>query len=143
MSGRGHHHGTNPIVERYDKDADRYGHHWAPVLDASARDLLTRVEAEVRLPAEPTILDVGTGTGVLAFEALRRWPRATVLATDASSGMLGQAKAAAVTAGLEGDPRLRFAHCPADALTAGDASVDVVVSAFVYQVYCSGGSSLA
>ena len=134
MSGRGHHHGTDAIVERYDRDADRYGHHWAPVLDRSARELLGRVAAEVRLPAVPVILDVGTGTGVLAFEALARWPAATVIATDASSGMLRAATAAAAAAGLAEDPRLRFAHCPADTLEADDASVDAVVSSFVFQL---------
>lgn len=134
MSGREHHHGTSAIVERYDRDADRYGHHWAPVLDASARGLLDRVESEVRLPAAPTIVDVGTGTGVLALDAHRRWPAATVLATDASAGMLAQARHRAVAAGLEHDPRLRFAHAPADALDAADASVDLVVSSFVYQL---------
>lgn len=134
MSGRGHHHATNAIVDRYDRDADRYGHHWAPVLDRSARELLARVGVEARLPAVPVILDVGTGTGVLSFEALARWPAATVLATDASSGMLRAAKAAAAAAGLADEPRLRFAHCPADALAADDASVDVVVSSFVLQL---------
>ncbi len=134
MSGRGHHHGTDAIVERYDRDADRYGHHWAPVLGVSARELLARVAAEVRLPAAPVILDVGTGHGALAIEALACWPAATVIATDASAGMLREAKAAAAAAGLADDPRLRFAHRPADALGADDGSVDVVVSSFVYQL---------
>jgi len=134
MSGRGHHQGTDAIIERYDRDSDRYGHHWAPVLDRTARELLARVGAEARLPSAPAILDVGTGTGVLAFEALTRWPAATVIASDASSGMLRAAKAAAAAAGLAEDPRLRFVHCPADALQADDASVDVVVSSFVLQL---------
>ena len=125
----------NPIVERYDRDADRYGHHWAPVLDASARGLLARVAAEVRLPAAPVILDVGTGHGVLAFEALARWPAATVIATDASAGMLAQAREPErPRSGWPGDPRLRFQHAPAAALGVGDASVDLVVSSFVYQL---------
>ena len=134
MSGRGHHHGTNAIVERYDRDADRYGHHWAPVLDQAARDLLVRAAAEVRLPAAPTILDVGTGHGVLAFAALERWPDATVIAADASSGMLREARSAAARAGHGEDPRLRWAHAPADALGVPDGSVDLAVSSFVYQL---------
>jgi ubiquinone/menaquinone biosynthesis C-methylase UbiE len=134
MSGRGHHHGTNAVIERYDRDADRYGHHWAPVLDASARDLLDRVAAEIRLPAAPVILDVGTGTGVLALDALARWPTATVIAADASSGMLREARHRAAAAGRGEDPRLRFAHDPADRLREADTSVDLVVSSFVYQL---------
>lgn len=134
MSGRGHHHGTSLLIERYDRDADQYGHHWAPVLDTSARDLLDRVAGEVTLPPDPVILDVGTGHGVLAFAALERWPGATVIATDASSGMLREARAAAALGGLGDDPRLRFVHAPAEALGVPDASVDLVVSSFVYQL---------
>jgi SAM-dependent methyltransferase len=143
VSGRGHHHGTNPIVERYDRDADRYGHHWAPVLDASARGLLDRVATEVRLPAAPVIVDVGTGTGVLALDALRRWPYATVIATDASSGMLRQARHRAAAAGLDGDSRLRFAHVPADRLALADASADLLISSFVYQLVPDRPAALA
>lgn len=135
MSGRGHHHGTNAIVERYDRDADRYGHHWAPVLDQAARELIARAATDVRrLPAAPVVLDVGTGHGVLAFAALERWPAATVIATDASSGMLREARVAAARAGFGDDPRLRWVHAPADALGIPDASVDLVVSSFVYQL---------
>lgn len=135
MSGRGHHHGTNAIVERYDRDADRYGHHWAPVLDQAARELLARAATDVRrLPAAPTILDVGTGHGVLAFAATERWPAATVIATDASAGMLREARADAARRGLADDPRLRWVHAPADALGVPDRSVDLVVSSFVYQL---------
>jgi ubiquinone/menaquinone biosynthesis C-methylase UbiE len=135
MSGRGHHHATNAIVERYDRDADRYGHHWAPVLDQAARELLARAATEARrLPPDPTILDVGTGHGVLAFAALERWPGATVIATDASSGMLREARVAAARAGFGADPRLRWVHAPADALGVPDRSVDLVVSSFVYQL---------
>src|SRR5262245_53494106 len=119
---------SNPIVERYDRDADLYGHHWAPVLDTSARALPDRVATEGRIPARPTILDVGTGHGVLAFAALERWPDATVIATDASAGMLREAATRASARRLDDDGRLRFEHRPADALAEADASVDLVVS---------------
>jgi ubiquinone/menaquinone biosynthesis C-methylase UbiE len=135
MSGRGHHHATNAIVERYDRDADRYGHHWAPVLDQAARELIARAATDVRrLPAAPVVLDVGTGHGVLALAAMDRWPAATVIATDASSGMLREARTAAARAGFGDDSRLRWVHAPADALGVPDRSVDLVVSSFVYQL---------
>ncbi|MFN8624201.1 MAG: class I SAM-dependent methyltransferase [Chloroflexota bacterium] len=126
---------ANPVVERYDRDADRYGRHWAPVLDTSARALLARVATDVRrLPAAPVIVDVGTGLGVLALEALARWPAATVVATDASAGMLREAQATAARLGLGDDPRLRWVHAPAHALGLPDRSVDLVVSSFVFQL---------
>ncbi len=135
VAGHGSPPGGNPIVARYDRDAGRYGHHWAPVLDGSARALVVRAAIDVRrLPEAPVILDVGTGHGVLALAALDRWPGATVIATDASSGMLREARAAAVLAGHADDARLRWVHAPADALGVPDGSVDLVVSSFVYQL---------
>ncbi len=88
------------IVERYDRDAEEYEQYWAPVLDASARGSLTRL-AELREPAigdSPDIVDVGTGTGVLAFEARRRWPQARITGVDPSLGMLSMAARRATAA---------------------------------------------
>jgi SAM-dependent methyltransferase len=130
------------LVARYDRDADRYGHHWAPVLDASARGLLDRVDREVRLPDGATVVDIGTGTGVLALDALRRWPRARMIATDASAGMLRQARHRAGREGFGDEPRLRFLHAPASALPLADASADLVVSSFVYQLVPDRGAAL-
>ena len=68
------------ISDRYDRNAEDYGHYWAPVLDAAARRLLDRVDPFVRgLAHAPLILDVGTGHGVLAAEARQRWPQARVV----------------------------------------------------------------
>jgi SAM-dependent methyltransferase len=126
------HQTSTPLVARYDRDAGRYGTHWAPVLDTAARALLDRVRAEVRLPPDPVILDVGTGHGVLPRSALERWPAARVVATDASAGMLREAEAA--LAGVSRADRIAFRHAPADALSVPDASADLVVSSFVYQL---------
>src|SRR4051812_624561 len=103
MTGREREVSANAIVVRFERDVERYGHHWAPVLDASARGLLDRVAMEVRLPGAPVIVDVGTGHGVLALAALERWPAARVVAADASSGMLREARSAAAAAGLGDD----------------------------------------
>jgi ubiquinone/menaquinone biosynthesis C-methylase UbiE len=130
-----HHRVMATIVERYDRDAEDYGHHWAPVLDATARRLLDRVEPLVaRLGRPPVVLDVGTGHGVLALEALARWPEAGVIAADPSVGMLGSAARRAQELGYDDRTNLRWLHAPADALPLGDGVVDLVVSSFVFQL---------
>jgi ubiquinone/menaquinone biosynthesis C-methylase UbiE len=124
------------IASRYDRNAEDYERYWAPVLDASARRLLDRIQPFMaRSEGQARILDVGTGTGVLALEAVRRWPAAQVIGADASSGMLGVARVRADRAGRPSDdPNLRWLHAPADAFPLMDGSVDVIVSSFVYQL---------
>jgi ubiquinone/menaquinone biosynthesis C-methylase UbiE len=125
------------ISDRYDRDAEKYGHYWAPVLDAAARRLLDRVEPFIKgLRHGPRIVDIGTGHGVLADEARQRWPNALVIGTDASSGMLAVARqhhggADATEASAD---TLRWLHAPADDLGLPLASMDLLVSSFVYQL---------
>lgn len=143
-SGRGHGLSLPPrachdlavtsISDRYDRNAEDYGHYWAPVLDAAARRLLDRADSFVRgLPHQPLILDVGTGHGVLAAEARTRWPQARVIGSDASSGMLAVAHRNHGGSHEPGDA-LRWLHAPAEALSLPDRSVDLIVSSFVYQL---------
>jgi ubiquinone/menaquinone biosynthesis C-methylase UbiE len=134
---------VSTIASRYDRHAEDYERFWAPVLDASARRLLERIEPFVaRTGARTRILDVGTGSGVLALEAVTRWPGAEVIGADASSGMLSVARVRANRAGRPAnDPNLRWLHAPADRLPLEDSSVDAVVSSFVYQLVPDRGAA--
>lgn len=132
MSGRGHRH-AHGSGERYDREAARYATWWAPVLAPAGEALVGRILADVRLPAAPTIVEIGSGTGTLARALARALPGARLIATDRAAGMLAEARRAA-----EADPALadRIDHrtAPAEALGLPDASADLVVGAFVHQL---------
>lgn len=123
------------IVERYDTGAADYARYWAPVLEATSRRLLERLDDFVAdAGGRVRLLDVGTGTGTLALAAAARWPDAQVIASDAAPGMLTVARSRATDHGLATDERLTFVHGPADELPLPDGSVDAVVSSFVLQL---------
>jgi ubiquinone/menaquinone biosynthesis C-methylase UbiE len=96
-----------------DKMVDRYVGH---LLDGA------------QLAAGQTLLDVGTGEGLVAFRAIERvGPTLSVWLTDASEPMLRHAEAQAAGRGV--DSQCKFLQCPADHLDGiVDASVDVVVT---------------
>ncbi len=122
------------IAERYDQAADRYGTWWGPVLAPTASRLIDHFPPEPAGHA-PAILDVGTGTGLLALAAVRRWPTARVVGLDASTGMLG---IAAREADLQLSPaeRARLELVPGDAgrLPFPDRGFDLVLASFVLQL---------
>ena len=127
------------MASPYEAFARTYLRLWEPVLAPSARGLLDRCEGPRAAPVDsspvPRVVDVGTGTGLLAIDAARRWPGAEIAGTDSADGMLEVARRrAAQELGTEQADRVRFLNAPADRLPFPDASVDLVVSSFVYQL---------
>jgi ubiquinone/menaquinone biosynthesis C-methylase UbiE len=108
----------DPLAETF----DRFTTFCSTSLAVSAVDL-AGVERGGRF------LDVGTGTGLVALEAVRRMgPKGKVVGIDLSEGMLVVARAKASVAGLTN--RVEFRRMDAEALKLEDRSFDVVVSLF-------------
>jgi ubiquinone/menaquinone biosynthesis C-methylase UbiE len=136
------------VSERYDRTAQDYVRYWEPVLLAAARRLLDMSEESVARAVEAArsdegrparLLDIGTGAGSLALEALRRWPDVEVVGADPSRGMLAVARSRAQPAWLE---RFRLLNGPADRLPVPDGAVDIAVSSFVFQLVPDRPSAL-
>lgn len=83
---------------------------------------------KARLRRDDTLLDVGTGDGLIAFGALERLgPGGRVIFSDISADLLGHCREAAAQEGLLG--RCDFTQASADRLGAlPDESVDVVTT---------------
>jgi len=116
----------------FDEFAGAYRDWWGPIIAPAAINVLDDVGVPVGDPAPFDLLDIGTGTGVLAVGALQRWPGARVVAFDPSSEMLAVARDAARAAGHV--DRLRAVNAPGDRIPVADASTDVAVSSFVIQL---------
>jgi SAM-dependent methyltransferase len=121
-------------------DGLRYAQHWEPVLADSGWRLLDRVAAlaatSLDADAVPgTVLDLGSGAGLLALAAAERWPLARVVGLDASDAMLSVARQRAAEHEPVGHAsRLEWLVADAAAVPLQDASVDVVVSSFMLQL---------
>jgi len=122
------------MAERYDAAASRYDRWWAPVLAPTALRLLEELDEFLAERPGATVLDVGTGTGTLLLAAARRWPRIAIIGGDSSAGMLAVASKRARAELPDDTARLRFEIGPADLLPLRDASVDAVMSSFVFQL---------
>ncbi len=86
------------------------------------------VLSKAHLAAGETVLDVGTGDGLIAFGALERLgPAGQVIFSDISQALLDHCRAAATAENVL--DRCRFVLAPADDLSAvADGSVDVVTT---------------
>lgn len=90
--------------------------------------LADRLVALGHVGAGDSVLDVGTGTGLVAFRAAAAAPAGTVLGVDLSEGMLAVAADRARDRGLA--ERAAFRRMDAEALELPEGSFDVVLSLF-------------
>jgi len=136
---------------RYDLLAEGYARHWGPVIRPAAERVLDMItpaveaalEAALVTHADARLLDVGTGTGTLAFAALERWPGLHVTGIDPSSGMLEVARRSAEVR-LPPHERGRYetAVAYADELPFEAGAFDLAVSSFVLQLVPSRAAAL-
>jgi SAM-dependent methyltransferase len=118
----------------FDEFAEAYRDWWGPIIAPAALQVLDGVEVPNDDPAPFDLLDLGTGTGVLALAALERWPGVRVVGIDPSSHMLELATEAATRRSPVLAPRFRTVVASADRMPLPDASVDVATSSFVIQL---------
>ena len=99
-----------------------------------------RVVGEVRRAKPGRILDVATGTGVLAIAMARRIRDVQVLGVDLSEQMLAVARRKIEARGLDG--RIVLDRGDAERLAVADASVDVATVAFGVRNFGDLGAGL-
>jgi ubiquinone/menaquinone biosynthesis C-methylase UbiE len=118
----------------FDEFAEAYRDWWGPLIAPAALQVLDDVEVPSGDPTPFDLLDLGTGTGVLALAALERWPGVRVVAIDPSSHMLELAVDAAGRRSPALAARFGTVVASADRLPLADRSMDVATSSFVIQL---------
>lgn len=118
----------------FDELAEAYRDWWGPVIAPAAVPVLEDVGVPAGDPRPFDLLDVGSGTGVLAVGALRHWPAVRVVAVDPSSRMLAIAADAARSGAQGASARIRTITSAAERMPIAEASADVAVSSFVVQL---------
>ncbi|GAA2670894.1 class I SAM-dependent methyltransferase [Nonomuraea recticatena] len=83
------------------------------------------VAARTRVPSGGRMLDVATGTGVIALAALKKYPNSTIHAVDFSDRMLTEA------ASKPGASAIRWQHADANDLPFGDEFFDAVTHGYL------------
>lgn len=81
-------------------------------------------------PDSPALLDIATGTGDLAFDLHRRFPKADITGLDLSEGMLAVARQKLDNAGADAKSRIRFVQGDSLALPFHDNSFDLITVAY-------------
>ena len=127
----------------YDRYGAAYRRWMAPIVAPPARRLLDRLDGMLAGDGAMRLVDVGTGTGTLAIEALGRWPRARAIAIDQSQVMLDiAADEASQRGGRRLAERLDLKVGDAEHLPLDDATVDLAVSSFVIQLASSRAAAV-
>ena len=111
------------IQQGFDLVAQGYDH---PSLYFMPETALRMVD-HLKLQPQQNLLDVCTGTGVVALAAAEKLTQGKVTGIDLSSGMLEQAKNKAADMGLE---NTEFIQMDLDQLEFADSSFDVAASSF-------------
>ncbi len=108
----------NKVADHFDQYTERFTSHLpAPLL------------AMANVPVNGSVLDVGTGTGIIAlFVATRIGPQGKVVGIDLSDGMLATASNKAKRQDLES--RTEFLKMDAESLGFADNSFDAVISLY-------------
>lgn len=83
------------------------------------------VAVSTKVPSGGSLLDIATGTGVIALAALEKYPNSTIYAVDFSERMLTEA------AGKPGASAIRWQHADANDLPFGDGSFDAVTHGYL------------